>query len=366
MASGRLDPEVALPALRELGGDDAVASDATLVDALDSERDHPAVYRLSQYLEGRLQREALRLHRQPTETTAVTRQLLGDLPVSGPLPWPEPRAAASKITTALSRLRDRLFLAPWADEVPGIVEVVDESLQRAAIEALESIEAWGVRVPLDRELLDDVYKQRQDRTREVLDVAADELPTELPTGLDEPLAREILAQRLTAAASPEGTPPDREEQQKVLDLLCTWPTPRVAGVLLDTVREPWAERRASRILTCRFGKPAIRDWAGWRPWLRQRDSEATIQLRNLEQLVAERSNELLLLWLAQQPEPDPQVEALLVGWHHDHVPPLDPEDFLERWASYISLAEGQVLSVEVPPPPSPAAVIETPPTALWQ
>src|SRR5206468_4047958 len=54
---------------------------------------------------------------------------------------------------------------------------------------------------------------------------------------------------------------ERSRQGKIVDILCSWPSPSASAVLQQMAREPWAQERAILNLTLRFGRPELVTWA---------------------------------------------------------------------------------------------------------
>src|SRR5262249_7338086 len=96
--------------------------------------------------------------------------------------------------------------------------------------------------------LKETIEKRRREAAERADRALAQPDQPLPSGLDEELYLDKARTWLSQAPTPE-------ERRRLLDLLCAWPSDRVAPLLADLELDGEDRDRASMILTLRFGHP---------------------------------------------------------------------------------------------------------------
>lgn len=355
LASGAIAPDIALPALGELTGNELPPSALEIVEALEGEQSE-ALRQLAIELEKRLGEEAWRLHRS-TETTALlrARPWLGNFDFRRQ-PWRKVAETRANLLETFSLLRTRQFLAGRAQEVPRVMALVEKRFLAAAQVARENLAAWGLTLDVTaleaqappamtlqiRALAEQQKASTVAQARTLLGEGAalpETLPDELPAGIDLETAEKLLTERLLRGSN-------RAERQRALDLLCSWPTALFPKVLSDPILEPWARRRAGLIFAARFGQ-RIGGWPDWCLALGARRWEAEESRRVLEQwLRREAAAEALQFWLSQQGPGDPPVDptiAAQIAHLCSQSPPIDNESFLEAWGRDLTPGEARIL-----------------------
>ncbi len=369
-ASGKLDAQQALPAVRNLLHTGAPPpAMGEVIDALVAEQ-RPELQALATQLGESRRLEAVRhysLKRTGKPVPEALRSSLSDLPLDVPVGWTNPEDAAARLRAAMTLLEDRCLLAERRDDVPQLATMLDRELEKAADAAFEGVAAWGTSSLLDL-------------------VAAAELRSPVPTPVKEGIAKQrdaaiaVSAQALAPGGGP--TPPasepdvfltqfrtafaqatTREERRRLLDLLCACPDDAAGSALLTLELEPGERDRAAMILTLRFGQAAAAGWTSWAAWLRSRETNRQLQGNVLRALAHKRPLVTLLLWYSRRADAD---DATLRQMEKECAASLGPaamDDFIERWAGAISPEEERALTgAEAPPArveePAPA-VIET-------
>jgi len=382
VAAGKLDASLVQPVLRNLSGDEvAPAPSGELLETLLAFSD-PASGALAAHLRESRRQDALALQGIRSRGNAAPeslRQSLCDLPADVPLGWGRPASASTRVQAALRLLGDRLFLRPHREKAPVVAAEIDRQYQASLVDAFQNAGAWGAATLKDLleeagsqtatladfgRILDALKGAAGKRRHEAVDVAEHALshPEEpLPPGLDEDLYLEKARTWFVQV-------PTLEERRRLLDLLCSWPSDRVAPVLVDLELEPWAQERAAMILTLRFGHAIHTRWDSWRRWLRGQIGLKTVAGEGSRLIVRQRPLAMLYLWYSRQADADPDIVAVLERLVANRLDPVTMDRFVDRWAKSIPSEEWRALTGEALPvaelapvePPKPEVPIAAP------
>ncbi|MEO1997283.1 MAG: hypothetical protein ABGZ17_18595, partial [Planctomycetaceae bacterium] len=333
---------------------------AALLEALEGHRDStstamPAVDTVIDHVKQLRQAAADRFHRQNKQGQPDLKKfqrLLGDLPLEQ-TPAKTTRDTARRVlTSTISLARDRRFLATRPGQAPTVSQELDRQYEQIASQASAILDRADRRLVF--QIIYNLRRQLQRRgTRTADGKASKSLRSQ----------SNLLDQLQTAAESPASSDPKVEwdssrislesleeqfytsetplQRQSALDNICMWSGSDFAEVLLKLIgSDPRACERADLILTCRFGKRSFDGWASWENTLQQFISRGQ---RALQELVQKKPAELLLVWAAQQENPDPQIIDGLQQWCESHTTPIDAEDFAERWFDTLEATEFNTL-----------------------
>lgn len=105
---------------------------------------------------------------------------------------------------------------------------------------------------------------------------------------------------------------DRGFQAAILDRLLAWPTPVVAPFLWRVCDSEWSQARACALLSYRFQSPQWSTWESVSAWLQWTQSQTPTRPER-GATFANAGPELSFVWYSQTSEADPQVLGLLVG-----------------------------------------------------
>jgi len=391
-AAGKLEARRLEPGLQFLlGKPSAPISSAAVVDALEK-LDEPALRTLAGELRESRRKDALAHHQLKSRGQPVPEDLrasLDDLPLDAPPGWRIRESAQNRMHNTLHLLSDLLFIAPRREKAPGLAALVEQKyhdVREAALrdpamwehssllQMVSEVERQSVAGRLDLSTILPPIKASVERKRLHAVEAADRALSRP----DEPVPVEMETDAFLAALSSRFTQSqDSAERRRLLDLACRWPTDRAASFLLDLVQEPWAQQRASMILTLRFGQPSHATWEHWRTWLRAQSGRKPIGTEGSRIIARKRPMAMLYVWYSRQEDADPKVLADLEQMVAGRLEPVTMDEFVERWARSISPEEVQALTgfapqvrtVEqprpAPPPPAhpyvPATRIAPPP-----
>jgi len=383
VAAGKLDARVVDQVLRSLGGGEAPpAAGGDLLEAL-LEIEGPSARLLTAQLRDALAHFGFRSKGQPVPEEV--RNSLRDLPSDLPLGWLASENVQGRVRRALALLADRLFFEPHREQAPALGVALEKQYQEAVAVALgdssttEPSTLLEVFAEAERQMAEgpdratilaalkgSLEKALQSAARAV-EKALSQPEQPLPVDLDPDLLFEQVKARFPQS-------PARGEQQRLLDRVCAWPTQKVAALLVDLPMEPWAQERASLVLTLRFGQPAVTTWEGWRIWLRGQLGIRSLSGEGTRVGVRRSPLPLLYLWYSRQPDADPGVLAAMQRRVMDRLEPVTMTAFVDRWADALSPEEYQALTGEtiqilevttvvapkptilLPPAPAPAVV----------
>ncbi|MBI2192315.1 MAG: hypothetical protein HYU36_10055 [Planctomycetes bacterium] len=359
LASGQLQAHHVLPAIQRLCQKESPpASIPALLSQLEGDSD-PDIQKLVRHLHDVRRIEALRFNRLRREGNAKPAEfqiVIGDLPLDAPLGWKTSADSLRAFQTAFSLLRDHLFLSGREQPPPRITGTVEKKF----LEAMEALSRppsvfFGLSLPeLASALTLKIGDTRPD-LRQALEIfstrttssgdqqvgSAEALLDRPEAWLSQPLDEESVLRALRVRLEKaEG----REEQKKLLDMACTWPTSHAASLLLDRAQETWADERVSLILALRFGQPAIVGWNAWQSWLREQVLQAKAGMDTVEQLVRSRPGEALLLWCHGRPDCGPALVRGLERWCREEGEPMSVGEFVRRWGEALSSEERTALT----------------------
>lgn len=362
LSSGRVDNSFIVPALRALSRRSAKARPMPeLLGALQS-LPGPSFESLATHLRVRCRAEASRCHHRKRAGGDVSefRDILGDLPLDGPVGWSTIESSVEALRLALVHLREIAFLDNRPEPLPQIRGVLSGRLASllaragALIDPLPLLERLS-EATLDgeaRAALGAIGRTLAERAPAAVRQAAEHL-----SGADVPFPAE-LAQDEAAdlLASPNGA----ERTKRALDAACSWPTSRMAPVIPRLAAgDSRLRERAALLLTLRFGDAAAQDWSSWSSWLArtaEQDERAAGEYRALER---EHAAELLFLWSLARPWVPAEARRALEGLCAGSAAPLESAAFLARHAGSLSAAERRILGGGAPAPAEaarPAAV----------
>ena len=278
-AAGKLDARRLEPALQALMGKPSPPISSGAVLGVLEGIDDPALRKLADDLRESRRKDALAHHQLKSRGQPVPEDLrtsLDDLPLDAPSGWKVRESAHNRIHNTLHVLADRLFLAPRREKVPALTAVVEKKyndFREAAfrdpaswessslLQMISEVERQSAAGRVDLSKLLSEIRESLERKRQREAEAADRALSRP----DEPIPPDVEADAFLSALSARfAKSQDPAERRRLLDLACRWPTDRAASFLLDLVQEPWAQERASLILTLRFGQPSHSTWEHWR------------------------------------------------------------------------------------------------------
>ena len=273
---GKLDARVVLRALSQLSAEPVPAPPLIELLGMVASASSPEVESLTDHLRSVCHREALAARTQlvaglgvPPEA-AVT---LAGLPFEAPLRWRDVAATRRALSSALVAGRDGLLLDGHAEAAPVTARAVHDHFEHAVNHALPQLLAqggmfepgllaaaqaaapspWPAQVT---RVLTLALEQFQAEVQRRAAQALDEATAPLADTIDEAQALACWTQRWQQATHPA-------EQQRLLDLLCAWPSPRAAAPLRNSVQPGWSQERAQITLTLRFGLDWVNSWPQW-------------------------------------------------------------------------------------------------------
>jgi hypothetical protein len=365
LTAGRLGAAEVLPAVAALlGSSEQPPSRAALREAL-SREGLPELTPLLQHLQGGEVRDAQTFYSLRKAGQAIPpalRDELAQLPLDLPLDWPRRENLDTRLTEAVDVLRDWLLVHPLQARAPRIAALVEEAYGRARARLAEPSSPWpsprplvlandllgrlgpgeGLRGALEAliaRLAEDERMQRQTATGAIA-----RWPEPLPSDLDPEAVLEAAWSRFHQSQ-------DGAERLRLLDLALSWPTQRMASLVLGMTSEPWAQERAALVLTLRFGKVYGQDWTLWARWLEEQ--QAAFE-KDRQARLASDSGILLLLWQGSTGHQDAGLEQGLLAWCQARLTPVNPPRFVERWRAYLSREEAEAV-LGRPGGPSPLA-----------
>jgi hypothetical protein len=370
-AAGRLDARRLEPALQVLTGKpSAPVSSGAVLGALEG-LDVPALRELAGQLRESRRKDALAFYQLKTRGQPVPEDLrtnLDDLPLDAPSGWRARPSAQNRIHNTLHVLADRLFLASRREKAPNLSAVMEKKYQEFREAAFRDVGPWenstllqmisevereSVAGHLDLSSILPEIKASVERKRRQAVEAADRALSRP----EEPLLFEADAETFLSALSARfAKSQDSAERRRLLDVACQWPTDGASPFLLDLVQEPWAQERASLILTLRFGQPSHVTWEHWRTWLRIQAGGKGLGAEGSRILARKRPLAMLYLWYSRQEDAAPKVLADLESLVADRLEPVTMDAFVERWARSLSPEEVQALTGFAPP----ARIVEVP------
>ncbi len=388
LLSGRLDADLTVPALRRLWKSEVEADPTSGLELLHEmeaqlasapEGGGAELEELQIFLRREVEEEALRAHSAPDEEAVedASRWWLGRL-ATAPRDW-RSDAELELLPEALDLLGDRYFVASRqpAEEASGsagsleIADRLDSDLGSLARRIAELIDREGFEIPAPsprdprqaatvkwlaeaRGL--ELHRRRRETERLLGSEAGPdaELPSRLPDGLDEARALELVEERLAEALGGDEREDVQQETARYVDLLATWPNPRMAEVVERAELDETSKHRLCVAWLVRFGGEGGSDWEAWLGWLRRQAELDENRRRWLQGLLEERGDEILLLWKAGRDE-TPKLDPLLVEWWREEIRSVDVYTFLERHDTELDAEEWRILQRgERSPAPKPS------------
>lgn len=320
LAAGSIDAERALPALRELLGQEP-GSLLELQDALaDAELTQAAP--LQEAIQEQLCEEA-------REAEAAPAGFPEDLPRG----WVE-RAALEPVTRDLiAKTRQRAYLGLEGE--PG---EVGQKVRTRFGELLEELHAFphpwsqlGLSTDDISAVARPAWEARLAFERE--QALSGQVPTSL---LDEEACLGALCEAYAASQ-------DRAFQAAILDRLLAWPTPVVAPFLWRVCDSRWAQARACALLSFRFQEPQWSTWESVAAWL-QWTQRQTPTRPERGATFANAAPELSFVWYSQTPQPDPEVMGRLVAELSERVAGVERRSLFAGHQVELSSEERQLLA----------------------
>ncbi|OGV78135.1 MAG: hypothetical protein A3K19_15590 [Lentisphaerae bacterium RIFOXYB12_FULL_65_16] len=380
LAASKVDPGVAVQALRSLCADESdQASASRLLQMLDAQEPCPFPRLKDQVRQQRFM-QARRYHACRSSRLPVPEDCrldLEDLPQDVTLGWTTHSDQVERFHAGLRLLYDDCFLCRHPDTAPDIAGVIRERLQvqaaalatspsiwslfpagraAAALETLIAAQSPGF-APMARSV-HDAADREQARRVEVATASVAHGSGPVPPDADEPSLLAQLGERYSKAAS-------LEEKRSLLHQVCGWPSDLAAPAILTMCRsDEWAHDQVGLILAMRFGQTAAPNAFAWRLWL---ERVAGIGLGDVD-LAEEFPAESLRLWSLAHPDLlAPAQRQFLTDCCLQLAPDVAPEDFVTRWQARMAPAETERLLALQPsarptplpttPPPLPAAAV---------
>ncbi len=377
LAAGKLDGRVVLPAVEGLALEGTPP--VSLIALLESVVSQPAqqdVTTLASHLRTVCRRESLaararRVSGQDLDPASAA--ALGGVPLDASFAWRNPRKGVDLITVAVQAAGDAFRAEKSGDASPELTRAALERLRKTSAEALVFLRREGG--ILNHRLLG--AAQSANRVG---------CPDEVVLALTAWVEDQEVAARLEAAEAVDGLRPaalenvddalamglwtdrwnrtkDIAERGALLNLLCSWPTPRASSELRTRVEPGWMEERAQVILSYRFGQGGLGTWPDWCGWMRGLEPQWIAQAGELEECVRSHAAMLLWLWYRMEDTQVASVEAWLRDGAAECVPaePLLPPKLPPLLAVQVipAVEEERVAAPIVPVP------IEAPQPSVW-
>lgn len=151
---------------------------------------------------------------------------------------------------------------------------------------------------------------------------------------------------------------DRSFQASILDRLLAWPTPVVAPFLWRVCESEWAQARACALLSYRFQEPQWSTWESVSAWLQWTQNQTPTRPER-GATFANAGPELSFVWYSQTPEADPQIMGRLVHELSQRVAGLERKRLFAGHQSELSDPErallaapaGRLVTIEEAPAP---------------
>jgi hypothetical protein len=336
LASGSIEPDQALPALRELLGQEP-GSLLELQTAL-AEAELTQAAPLQEAIQDQLCEAA-----REAEEAAPT-----GFPEDLPRGWVE-RAGQEPVTRDLiAKTRQRAYLGLEGEqgavgdkvrarfaELQAQLESFPHPWSQLGLSAEDvsapARSAWEARLAFERE-----------------QALSGQVPTSL---LNEEAFLGALCESFSASA-------DRAFQASILDRLLGWPTPVVAPFLWRICDSEWTQARACALLSFRFQEPQWSTWESVSAWLQWTQNQtATRPERGAT--FANAAPELSFVWYSQTSEADPQVLGQLVSELSERVAGVERRRLFAAHQVELNRAErallaapaGRLVTIEAPVAP---------------
>jgi len=364
LADNTFESRFILPVLREFTEDTAGAVTLDeLITTLEKEKSD-SIERLLRYLKDIRHKEVLKYHLKRKGGTAQRKKsefIIGDLPLDAPLGWEKRDAAFRALKRALSFFKDLCFAkkvlkkavssVDTALDTLNVSQTITQEFKQAVKEVNGRPDPWGYFIPdrlIDRKLasedepdvlsaedLESLKKELENSRHEAsahVDKVIDDLPDNLPSGLDEAATLELIADVYKRTKK-------QNKKRKLLDMVCAWPTDQAIPFIMDNVQEPWEEERAALILSLRFGTQGTGGWTSWKRWCDEQEKRLDILRAQIENIHNAWPGSLLLVWYLGRKEKKPDIVRKLTALCMKDAPAVKPERFGIRWESVISQDE---------------------------
>ena len=349
LASGKLNSAQVLPVLEQLARENV--PDPSVTDLLDAVNQHegPAFEQLADHLRSCRFREAQAYHLSRKRNGVPPeeyRLLLGDLPLDAPLGWKTNERTLASLSSLTSLARDRRYVVEQSDIAPITAAHVEQQYAAVLHNGLSLPDAWRADLPqqLIRALETRVRASDPELAADLVTFAqkvrqSDGASTALTD--DEPSPARASPTELFAQYDRVTEPADKK---RLLDQLCSSQDMAVAEILRESLLQPWERIRAALILTCRFGKPRVDGWIGWKNWLGRCTQRHELEFEELQQVLQRSPGELFLIWCADRPDVDAQIIDRVERWCTEHADKIDPDQFVERWGEIVPPREWNALT----------------------
>ncbi|MFC1587854.1 hypothetical protein ACFL54_06060, partial [Planctomycetota bacterium] len=401
LAAGQIEIDQILPTLRELLGQTEGKTTAT--DLLDDLQ--PLAIPAVTKLRSKLIRDQLNHAGTVYDVRAFSSD--GKLPhfpdlADVPLPrvdWLKQELKLDKLQRLVDLIRHRDFLENNSNELPKITSEI-EKIYRTVTRTFFS-------QPEHRQYLlgdwqpDKGFDDLSEESRAIAEFVRNKLATGVTHALDkmsEPAGVELHEGILMDQVLREfaGSGPGHEWKKVLLDLVLTWPTDYVAGILPRLCTEDWSRERATLLLMLRFGKKLFTTWNDWEQWLVEEDQKRIKRIAEFKTFAHDHRDEFLLAWYEQQEQPDRKLLEGIRSRVRAKAESLSPEAFVEAWKDSLTEEEKSLIlgldiipevaapaeaplaaepaPAEPEPPPQPAPAVKVEPVkeaapakgSLWQ
>ncbi|MFC1745226.1 hypothetical protein ACFL35_14620 [Candidatus Riflebacteria bacterium] len=370
MASGKISSEYALPVLKNLSETtDGKISFLPLIQDLKEEKGKE-FQELIEHLKKQRRKYALAFHQRRkkgilAEVSVDEQTILGDLPLDAPLYWTTESVIQPALELVLFFNHERFFLKQWEGDDLKITKIVEEKFRSHLHELQEISDPWFRYEPMD--LLQEFIHSSEWKIDELsvgietwlgkkisswkkeAEELASKLPGSFPRHLPENILLEVLFFRLMEAK-------EQNLRTKLIDTLCCWHSNQAIPFLMKGLKTMEEGERAALIFHLRLGLSEIH---GWDNWVQRFDSLARANRLYYEQLLdlmKKNALELFYCGYLLQEDSNPQIQKKLEELLSKKIPPIEAEDFVERWREYIPGNEQNILlGLEVEQPTIPAA-----------
>jgi len=363
-AAGRLDPQRALSAIKELAGSDRAPSAPAVLDALER-LDLPAATAIRTEVQKEIYRIAFECHEHRAAGARLDSPFWPELPhlPLPPLGWRDER----RLLNAARRLMDLCRARTFVRNLPVPLPAFSDQLAILHAEAMAAFESqpgrWTHLLPAGellpeslRTAVAEAARRAQIRAADALDAA----PRPPDGEIDEAAYFNQLVTRFF------GSGENRTWQRALLDQALCWPTDALAEVLPSLCTERWARERAVAVLVKRFGRIRSDDWDAWEDWLGRQVEERARRVAELRTMVQEYSDELAGVWCEENPDAKkPGAAEELASRSRRRTAAADIEAFIAAWRTLLAPMEVEVLRAlrevpaleTAPAPPEPAEAV---------
>jgi hypothetical protein len=343
MAMGKLDAKQARPAVEALSGESKpdqaeTLSLTALIAALENSQ-IPAVEDLRKDLLQKQLETAGVFYRQRSVNPQVsltdwdTWPDLAHLPTP-PLDWLNLEGLLVQAKQISRLLRDLKFLGQSDLELTDLEKTISDELASSMAVFSNQPDRWHHLLPGWDNIsgpLKKLLAARKNSSKQALKIALQNAPETPSPDIDEAGLLKLINQEFHNAAT------SRRRQSDLLDLALSLPCDAVAEALPALCTDSWAQERAMLLLTLRFGRTDLQDWATWSRWLADVSKQRIIRQDAFRAFVSAHSSVLLYIWWQEQGISNSEVETQFSQLLETSISEVTLTAIIQRWRSRLTL-----------------------------